>query len=1090
MEHTLSLAEKNGPWNSTPGPFNGSDERTNSCTGLNNTGTCTDTPPYALWQTVFIASLAGVLSLVTVVGNLIVIMSFIIERTIRQPTNYYIASLAVSDLLIGSISMPFFTVYLLKGETWPLGEILCDLWLSIDYTVCLTSIYTVFCITIDRFCSVKIPAKYRNWRTERKVVIIISITWIVPAILFFTSIFGWQYFVGERTVKTKEKGECRIQYMDNSIFNCVLQISYFWVTLVVMCSLYAGIYKVALDLHKKSQAKKNKMTSLVSMAGQTMTKIGIGMSQQQNINTNKLFPPQKPSNSESKHQRGRGASTTSFSSTRGDKDERSSSPAFPSDTDPDSNSPAKHSDSHQEKRPIKKRSSSKSPKKLKKGPLKSKSTHIQHKDSLKQSLMPDDTTMDKSFTTETTGLLTQLHNSSGSTATNSTSGFVSNVSNASSTINTNIANEEKLPLHRNSLLMAEANYKAQQAHPKYEDLGEPQIKPDHSKLLMSGTQCNTLDDRNAKDILQGAKYLDENFLKALQASQGLTLVGELNAGEESITGCHSKDDEDVFYAKPSKDLSPVWKRKSWLEEQQQQQQQLNDRASKSNWENVQDPFSVNDNVNSFTGTAECNGSKSTGLPLYSNGSLGKLNSGKQGAIKGQPQTTTNPHNANGQPFSICEETNHGLLINGGGETAGDNSGGTTGSNTGGGSHFPNGSLAEKCDIPNQVSHTSITGDNDVRQYNPSLCPSNKRADDCIEAPSLSPQETEHRAITGTQEGSGDCRLMSAGLSLTNSNNLGSGLANGIGGGAGGEWTLYGDNTRPGNNDLIASVQRVNGCETTGQEGLLLSEAETVLKGGKYGDVAEKNRGVLEEQDTLEAVEDEDCSNNNSSAVTAIEITTGRDAIEGIGRDIDNVLEGQKNLLSPVRYRHLKSTSDESINNDHPSSSTSKASDCCLGETSNEGPHSPNADNVTFAPRSSRKGGGSGNRPVNKRKRRKVNNANNKNGGTNSQFRNFIKSSRRRERKKPEKQKSKSENRARKALRTITIILGAFVLCWTPWHVFSMFMGFNVYIPIVLYNISYWFCYLNSPINPFCYAFANQQFKKTFIRIMKLDWHRT
>jgi len=57
----------------------------------------------APWQTAGLALLAAGVSLVTICGNLIVLLSFMLERSIRQPSNYFIASLAVSDLLIGRL---------------------------------------------------------------------------------------------------------------------------------------------------------------------------------------------------------------------------------------------------------------------------------------------------------------------------------------------------------------------------------------------------------------------------------------------------------------------------------------------------------------------------------------------------------------------------------------------------------------------------------------------------------------------------------------------------------------------------------------------------------------------------------------------------------------------------------------------------------------------------------------------------------------------------------------------------------------------------------------------------------------------------
>lgn len=90
-----------------------------------------------------------------------------------------------------------------------------------------------------------------------------------------------------------------------------------------------------------------------------------------------------------------------------------------------------------------------------------------------------------------------------------------------------------------------------------------------------------------------------------------------------------------------------------------------------------------------------------------------------------------------------------------------------------------------------------------------------------------------------------------------------------------------------------------------------------------------------------------------------------------------------------------------------------------------------------------------------------------------------------------RQKSKSENRARKAFRTISFILGAFVICWTPYHILALVEGFCRDPPCTnehLYMFTYFLCYANSPLNPFCYALANQQFKKVFTRLLKLDFH--
>lgn len=133
-----------------------------------------------------------VLSFMTVailLGNALVIVSVILFRKLRKTlTSYLILSLAVADVSVGALILPFSTVNSVLGE-WIFGEIWCRIWLMLDVFMCTASIYNLVAISIDRYFAIVRPMAYPRLITTRKICCMIFTAWIVSFLICIPPVF-------------------------------------------------------------------------------------------------------------------------------------------------------------------------------------------------------------------------------------------------------------------------------------------------------------------------------------------------------------------------------------------------------------------------------------------------------------------------------------------------------------------------------------------------------------------------------------------------------------------------------------------------------------------------------------------------------------------------------------------------------------------------------------------------------------------------------------------------------------------------------------------------------------------------------------
>ena len=115
------------------------------------------------------------------VGNLLVILTVYINKNLRTSTNYFIVSMAVSDILFPLFNLLHYMVLYRRVSQLPklVGNLLCKLLPFIQAVSFGVSMLTLVAITVYRFAAVMFPMRARV-ENKRKRLLVLILTWVIP----------------------------------------------------------------------------------------------------------------------------------------------------------------------------------------------------------------------------------------------------------------------------------------------------------------------------------------------------------------------------------------------------------------------------------------------------------------------------------------------------------------------------------------------------------------------------------------------------------------------------------------------------------------------------------------------------------------------------------------------------------------------------------------------------------------------------------------------------------------------------------------------------------------------------------------------
>ncbi|KAF5903628.1 D(3) dopamine receptor-like [Clarias magur] len=180
----------------------------------------------------YYAMLYSLLILAIVFGNVLVCMAVVREKSLQTTTNYLVVSLAVADLLVASLVMPWAVYLEVVGGAWLFSRLYCNIFVTLDVMMCTASILNLCAISIDRYTAVVMPVLYNTTDSSRKrVSVMIGTVWILAFAVSCPLLFGFN--------TTDDPLVCSISNPDFVIYSSVVS---FYLPFVVTLLVYVRIY--------------------------------------------------------------------------------------------------------------------------------------------------------------------------------------------------------------------------------------------------------------------------------------------------------------------------------------------------------------------------------------------------------------------------------------------------------------------------------------------------------------------------------------------------------------------------------------------------------------------------------------------------------------------------------------------------------------------------------------------------------------------------------------------------------------------------------------------------------------------------------